>query len=185
MNIWFTSDQHYDHRNIIKYSGRPFHNIDHMKESFIERHNSVVKPEDIIINLGDFALNELSVSPILKRLNGKHTLVCGNHDRCHSCHSHHERSILKYKGYGFVEVLQTMNMMIGKCDVLIEHMPYIDDSRHKERYQQFRPKDEGRWLFHGHVHELWKQRNRMINVGVDQWNYTPVHIDELAAMIHQ
>jgi hypothetical protein len=35
----------------------------------------------------------------------------------------------------------------------------------------------------GHVHERWRQRGRMINVGVDAWDCGPASEAELAAMI--
>jgi calcineurin-like phosphoesterase family protein len=33
------------------------------------------------------------------------------------------------------------------------------------------------WLLHGHVHEKWRQQGRMVNVGVDVWDFTPVAED--------
>lgn len=31
----------------------------------------------------------------------------------------------------------------------------------------------------GHIHSLWKVQPKMINVGVDAWNYRPVSEDEI------
>ncbi|MGH9119071.1 MAG: hypothetical protein ACRD0A_14670 [Acidimicrobiales bacterium] len=45
------------------------------------------------------------------------------------------------------------------------------------------PEDRGRWLLHGHVHERWLQRGRMINVGVDAWDYRPVAEEQIASVI--
>ena len=36
---------------------------------------------------------------------------------------------------------------------------------------------------HGHVHEKWRQRGRMINVGVDAWGGYPVTDTHLATLI--
>ena len=33
------------------------------------------------------------------------------------------------------------------------------------------------WLLHGHVHEKWRQQGRMVNVGVDVWDFTPIAED--------
>jgi calcineurin-like phosphoesterase family protein len=64
--------------------------------------------------------------------------------------------------------------------VNLNHMPYdtVD-----ARYQDYKWPDDGRWLLCGHIHQHWKVKGRMINVGVDVWNYTPVHIDEISKII--
>ena len=52
------------------------------------------------------------------------------------------------------------------------------------RYNQFRLRDEGAWLIHGHVHGLYTVRDRGVNVGVDVWDYSPVQDHEIARLIH-
>lgn len=56
MNIFFTSDTHFGHNNIIKLSNRPFSSVEEMNEGLIERWNDVVGAEDIVYHLGDFSL---------------------------------------------------------------------------------------------------------------------------------
>jgi calcineurin-like phosphoesterase family protein len=63
------------------------------------------------------------------------------------------------------------------------HFPYEGDSQERDRYSQARPRDEGDWLLHGHVHEAWRQRGRQINVGIDAWGGRPVSIDEITDLI--
>ena len=53
--IRFTSDTHFGHNNIIKFCKRPWKTTEEMNEALIERWNSVVKPDDIVFHLGDFA----------------------------------------------------------------------------------------------------------------------------------
>src|SRR5271170_819424 len=81
--IFFTSDEHYGHTNIIKYTNRPYKDVETMNRDLIARHNSVVDPLDIVYHLGDFALTHPRYAhDILKKLNGaKHILVKGNHDK--------------------------------------------------------------------------------------------------------
>jgi calcineurin-like phosphoesterase family protein len=154
-----------------------------MTEELIARHNAVVRPDDTVIDVGDFSMDSRLVEPMLKRFHGKRTLVVGNHDRCHPCHSRAAKWTRQYLEWGFERVVQSLDMEVGGYVVRIEHMPYVQDERHGERYAEFRPKDDGRYLFCGHVHQLFKQRGREINVGVDVWQYRPVHVDELAALL--
>lgn len=80
-NIWFTSDQHYDHKKIIEYEKehRPFATVEEMNEKLIENHNSLIKKNDTVYHLGDFCFSRESIW-IAKKLNGKHRLIMGNHD---------------------------------------------------------------------------------------------------------
>ena len=48
---------------------------------------------------------------------------------------------------------------------LVCHFPYADDG--DDRYPEYRPKDEGLPLLHGHVHSRWQQRGNMLNVSMD------------------
>jgi calcineurin-like phosphoesterase family protein len=175
MATWFTSDQHFGHKNILHHCARPFPDLDRMHAELIDRHNAVVAPEDDVWHLGDFSLDERLVRGFLRRLHGTHRLVAGNHDACHPCHRRHARAAAKYVAYGFAEVHETASL--GRF--LLCHLPYEGDSTHEARYPEFRPKDEGRWLLHGHVHEGWRIRGRMINVGVDAWDFAPVRLETL------
>lgn len=60
--IWFTSDLHIGHRNIISFCNRPFTDTRQMAEVLRENWNSVVKPEDYVFVLGDvFWFNDSQV----------------------------------------------------------------------------------------------------------------------------
>ena len=52
-NIFLYSDYHFGHANILKFTKRPYKTIDEMNEDIIRRHNKVVKPHDIVYDLGD------------------------------------------------------------------------------------------------------------------------------------
>ena len=70
-NIYFTSDHHFGHTNILKYSNRPFNSVEEMDEELIKRWNSKVQPNDIVYHLGDVAMtkNPEGIGDILNRLN--------------------------------------------------------------------------------------------------------------------
>lgn len=80
--LFFTSDTHFDHANIIKYCDRPFKNKDHMNEVLINNWNSVVTNEDLVIHAGDFCWGGRGEwIHFITRLHGRMILVQGNHDR--------------------------------------------------------------------------------------------------------
>jgi calcineurin-like phosphoesterase family protein len=178
--VWFTADQHYGHKNIIEFCNRPFTDLHHMHKELTTRHNDLVKDDDVVWHLGDFAMDHRLVPTILSKLRGKHVLVAGNHDKCHPCHKRHQHFVQKYLQYGFATVWTNT---VYREEFILNHLPYAGDSAHEPRYPEWRPKDEGGWLLHGHVHELWKVKDRMINVGVDQWDYAPVSVKEVRRLV--
>jgi calcineurin-like phosphoesterase family protein len=80
--IWFTSDTHFGHKNIIKFSNRPFKDEHHMNEELIRLWNSVVHEDDDVYHMGDVSLTNNGITNnILYRLNGNIHLITGNHEK--------------------------------------------------------------------------------------------------------
>ena len=69
--------------------------------------------------------------------------------------------------------------------VLACHFPYAGDSRdgYEDRYLEYRPKDRGGFLVHGHTHGRWRKNGRMVDVGVDAWGGRPVSFETVAALL--
>lgn len=192
-DIWFTSDPHYYHANIIRYCSRPYESVEEMNEALILNWNRLVRPEDEVYVLGDFSLAFRPVEVIAPRLMGKKKLVPGNHDFCHPSHKKSrnkdnlENWIKKYQvEFEVLPIFSTMTIPGVKEVVNLCHIPYDNpDPYDNRRYDDFRLKDDGRWLLCGHVHEKWKFKDKMINVGVDVWDYKPVHLDEIKQYIQK
>jgi calcineurin-like phosphoesterase family protein len=176
--IWFTSDNHFGHTNVIKYCNRPFESVAQMNEEMVERWNWNVAPEDTVYHLGDFSMNRGNVELWLPKLNGRKILVAGNHDACHPVWAKKpakiERFTQWYLDQGFDEVHLELDLNLGGEAVQLCHLPYSVDHYDKPRYMEYRPKRRARWLLCGHVHTAWKQLENQINVGVDVWNFYPV-----------
>jgi calcineurin-like phosphoesterase family protein len=183
-NIWFTSDTHFGHSRIIELCDRPFSSVDAMNEGIIENWNALVKPNDLVFHMGDVAMGKIADSlPLVGRLNGRIALVPGNHDRVFSGNkiSHIERFTPEY-----LKVFETILPEWTGLDVLpvdFCHFPFAGDSHEDDRYTELRPVDNGQWLIHGHVHDEWKVRGKQINVGVDVWDFRPVHLDQIMEVI--
>ncbi len=181
MTVWFTADLHFGHANIIGYCNRPFPDVATMDDELIERWNDAVAVTDTVWVLGDVALGMISRTvALVERLAGHKRLVAGNHDRCWVGNGPRaEGWTSRYHDAGFEQVHQGEVVLdIGEGEVEVEvtmcHFPYRGDSHDDDRYPEHRPADRGGWLLHGHVHDRWRQRGRMINVGVDAWDYRPV-----------
>lgn len=154
MKIYFTSDTHFNHSNIIKYCNRPFKDVNHMNHTIVNNWNSVVNKEDRVYHLGDFAMgNKQHWKRFCKALNRYKILVRGNHDK--------SRDFML--SIGFNEVYD--NMMYGEPG---DPWQLIHDPLGIE----------GKALC-GHVHTVWKRHKDIINVGVDQWEFKPVTFEEL------
>lgn len=81
-NLFFTSDLHFGHRNVINFCNRPFSDIKDMSEKLIENWNAVVTDNDIVFVLGDtFWFNDSrTIKKVLEQLNGKDIYILpGNH----------------------------------------------------------------------------------------------------------
>jgi calcineurin-like phosphoesterase family protein len=91
MNMFFTGCTHFQHANIIKLTNRPFSSVEEMDETLIDNWNKTVGKNDVVHHLGDFAYRgTTSNSDILKRLNGRITLIQGNHDPVLWGHKYYE-----------------------------------------------------------------------------------------------
>jgi len=186
MTVWFTADLHLGHHNIITYCQRPFTDVEAMNNALVERWNAVVEPADTVYVAGDFALGKIADTlPIVGRLRGQKLLVAGNHDRCWTGNGRRAQGWTeRYLSAGFAQVIQGQTSIeIGGNTVQICHFPYRGDSLVQDRFTDSRPVDKGDWLIHGHVHEKWAQRGRMINVGVDANKFQPVDLAFIASLI--
>ncbi len=179
MTTFLTSDEHYNHANILRLCNRPFLDVADQTNKLIAYHNEVVRPGDDVWHLGDFCWYERDVHDVLRQLVGNHYLVCGNHDACHPAHRKYKPGAEgRYLEYGFAGVFR----MASLGPFLLNHLPYTEDDRHGEKYREHRPVDTGGWLAHGHVHGSWQIKDKMVNVGVDAWAYRPVRLDFLVEL---
>ena len=61
-NIFFISDLHLGHTNVLRYDNRPFANVNEMHDALVERWNSVVGDDDIVYFLGDLFFSRIDTS---------------------------------------------------------------------------------------------------------------------------
>lgn len=173
-NIWFSSDQHFYHKNILKFQPHTrmgLTDLDEMNEIIIENHNGVVKPEDTIFYVGDFSFGDAKQTRnIIRRLNGNKILILGNHD--HVIEDNRDIQLM------FSSVHTEYTLKIDKkTSVFMHHFPFhIWEKAHY-----------GTFHVHGHCHGGLKQENmRRLDIGIDnrpEGDMMPWSWDEVYATI--
>ena len=197
--IFWTSDWHIGHSAVIRFSNRPFKNIDHMHRVLINNYNSVVSNNGICYMLGDIGLTKGSIiKEVIQELNGTKILILGNHDK--------GKGTNFWLDCGFSCVLNQGTIYIQNERVTMTHCPlrglYREDVKnmigaldyenwHGERKQfRYSIRNEGQFHLHGHIHSPNKGRskrilNRQLDVGVDANQYRPVSYSQVQSWIHQ
>jgi calcineurin-like phosphoesterase family protein len=165
-DIWVTSDTHFFHENIIQYCGRPFANAGLMNECLVDNWNAVVKPGDKVYHLGDVFMGmggREGIGSLLNQLHGSKRLVVGNHDDIKFLSS----------GSWFKKVM--MWRVFTEYNLLLTHVPIHQDSIHE------RIVVAGGVNVHGHIHTNDSPDGPYFNACVEKHNYTPIHIEDIAA----
>lgn len=83
-NIYFMSDIHYNHENVINFGSRPFKNVSDMNEYILETIKDTLKPDDVLFTLGDdfWKMKECDIERIMQSFpTRKIHKVMGNHDK--------------------------------------------------------------------------------------------------------
>lgn len=171
-DIWFISDTHFCHSNILNFMdnggrqirGQRWQAVEDMDDYMVQQWNSVVKPQDKVYHLGDFACGVKSqgyLTGLMHRLHGHKRLILGNHDRI---------TMDAYKGFDTIELWTGGKFKYA--NFVASHIPL--------RHDQMR---DGAFNVHGHIHQNVIDDPRYINVCVEQINYTPVHLDWIKAQM--
>ena len=166
--VFFTSDQHFGHFNIIRLCNRPFGTVEEMDEVLLSKWNAKVKADDTVYILGDLFFRAAKVEPILKSLNGRKHLIVGNHD-------HTWMSRIKAADY-FASVQTLKEVEVDGRILTLCHYPMLSYPQARRGY-----------MIYGHIHnnvrdDYWPliaRRSRMLNAGADVNNFEPVTFDEL------
>jgi calcineurin-like phosphoesterase family protein len=170
-DIWFISDTHFFHDNILHFKDTDgknirgqFADVNEMNWTMVENWNKVVKPQDKVWHLGDVAFKTTAkadeVAHLLRSLHGHKRLVVGNHDNLKApCLMNNFEKVELWKGFPskYLESAFTCS-----------HIPLRKDSLR-----------DGRINVHGHLHQNLMKEKGYISVCVEQRNFTPVHMDEI------
>lgn len=172
MNIWFTSDTHFQHKNITgpkisnwKSGYRNFDSIQEMDSSIFDSINSRVKENDIIYFLGDFCFGDFKKIP-----EHRSRIVCKN---IHSLRGNHDEHIDEYSSL-FSSLNDNLMVRHGKNRYFLSHYSHrVWPGSHK-----------GVIHLYGHSHGSLDGFGKSMDVGIDSayklfGEYRPFHIDEI------
>jgi calcineurin-like phosphoesterase family protein len=181
---WVTSDTHFGHTNVIKYSNRPYANADEMDEALIKNWNSVVKPEHTIFHLGDFSFKD--PEQYLRRLQGKIIYIPGNHDQMF----YKNKKLLDY--FENAAMLHEVTKRIDGVKFNLQaEIKYDDGARGGlivlNHYANlvWNKSHHGALMLHGHSHGSLRYPKvmRAMDVGVDPMGYFPIRLDDAVARL--
>lgn len=175
--IWFTSDQHFGHTNIIEYANRPFRTVEEMDREMTERWNSLVKTDDVVYQLGDFTLSGYrGFEHYIEQLNGIIYFIPGGQD---------DRWISQYKKMEpsdkFYILPPIFLTKVKEVELVLCHYPLLSWER----------SHHGTIHLHGHTHGSigcmgrsegmsalppGERRGNRIDVGVECNGFYPVNV---------
>lgn len=166
--LYFTSDWHVGHENIIKFCNRPFSTLDEMHETFIDNYNSIVTDRDEVWFLGDLVLRptneQLKLYGVLK---GHKHVIWGNHDKKY-------RTLLEPY---FESAQDYKELKYDKKRLILMHFPI----------HSWNGRNKGSIHLHGHTHGTlpFNPDLRRLDVGVDVHEFKPISFEEICIITNK
>jgi len=166
--VWFGSDLHFDHKNIIKFTNRPFDTVLEMNAYMLARINDMVSPGDRVYLLGDIQFkNDMDILEELTRKVEVH-LIHGNHD------SDKTRDF-----WGWTTSSSYKEIRIDGQKIVMFHYPI----------EEWNGKTHGSIHLHGHTHGMMSHPNQYIpnrlDVGYDNIGEVLISYEDVCSKIIQ
>lgn len=135
--VYFISDLHFHHENVIKFDNRPFSSVEEMNEQLVKNWNEVVEKGDDVYILGDFCwktAQDKEYRALTDKLRGRKHLLLGNHDPKHFNHTFERQ---------FTSIDDIKEIKYNKQHLILCHYPIVC---YKADY------NDNCWMLYGHVH---------------------------------
>lgn len=183
MTIYFTSDLHLGHDDVLAFAQRPWGSIEEHDVAIIDNINDTVGDGDALYILGDFTfcMDDDVVQSYLDAIACKNRwLIVGNHDNAEAL----------YEPGAFVEACHYKELDIEGCLCCLSHRPLEDWNTSRQRLGD----EGGIWgsiMLHGHIHSCTQATNGdnaragiwRYDVGVDANRYRPVSFEAICDFI--
>jgi calcineurin-like phosphoesterase family protein len=158
--LFFTSDQHFGHGGARALFRRPFGTVAEMDQAMVARWNEVVRPDDEVWHLGDFAVRQPAarMAELLDALAGTKHLIAGNTDGPATTGL-----------VGWASVQSYAELEVDGTWLILCHYPLRSWNR----------MGRGALNLHGHSHGRLAPLPRQVDVGVDLWDFHPITLGEI------
>ena len=155
--VFYTSDWHIGHRNIVNYRDKFSSTKEHDK-TIIDNYNETIMKRDTVYFLGDICFDKASLD-VIRALPGRKRLVMGNHENQYG----------EFRTSELWDVFEKVYGLHTRKGVWLSHAPiHPEELRDKPNV-------------HGHVHEKTIQDWRYANVSLENCNYYPVNFEDIKA----
>ena len=164
--IWFTSDWHISHSNIIRYCNRPFSSIEEMNKAILDNFFSMVRKGDTVYFLGDLSFNRNSIREVNKKIVDagiRFVFIVGNHE-------YENIKLIKELFPETYDLLSTRLQVRGKV-VEVTMCHYAMKVWHKSHFNS--------WNLYAHSHGSLKPEGKQWDVGVDNNSFFPISINDI------
>ena len=189
--VWFTSDTHFDHKNICRATTswedsdditRDFSSLDQMNDELIYWINARVGQDDILFHLGDWSFNGFeNIRKFRERIVCKNVhLILGNHDHHINRNKENIQSIFSsVNEYLTLDVKWAVKKnKFESARFVLMHYPIAS----------WNGMNDGVIHLHGHVHLPPQHRiaqGKAMDVGVDGNNYEPINMTEVLKIMEK
>ena len=170
--VFFESDTHFGHVNILEFCNRPYKNVEEMNHCLIDNWNKKVPADGLVFHLGDFAWGGYPFwKNIRDQLNGKIILIKGNHD---------EKNLTTTGAQELFEhVAYQMKIRVEGRAIYLNHNPFLCyGGTYRDPkglvYQAFGHVHSGPGAKGLDVERLGVLFPTQYDVGVDNNNYEPI-----------
>ena len=164
MKIFVTSNLQLGRPVAIKKYNRSYTDVDQMTNDLILKWNTVVKPEDTVYHLGNFAHDPKTAQDSLNRLNGTIRFLEGDLDAA-------------------LSTLNDRNMLPSTCSIVkcVNFLESLNCSLSYWPLGAWPKKSSKSWSIIGYPEKRHKSdpKSRIINVSTDLWGNTPQELEKL------
>lgn len=141
---------------------RPFRDVDEMNTVILDRAARMMTAKDDFVIVGDVARAKepyrAAIAAGLNKIKARLHLGEGNHD------PEWIKNMVDWHSVG-----KMMEIHDSGRKVVVSHYPLVTWNGIRS----------GAVNVFGHVHQHWAGRRMSVNVGVDQWDYTPVTLEQI------
>lgn len=177
MAVWVTSDLHIGHDKEFMYGPRGFSNIDEHDVALIENWNRVVARDDVVYILGDLMLGDnVHGMEVLRKLNGYHCIILGNHDT--------DTRIKRYKNSYIIPPVYAQVIKHNGFRFYLSHYPTLTSN-----YDGDKPLKARTINLCGHTHTKDRfvdmDKGLIYHVELDCHDNTPVLLDDIIVELQE